>query len=132
MQLKSCLFYFSTIACRPRRSGKLKASHNAFRHGLSLPLRRDTETSAKADAIPDLLAREQASEPERMAATEVALAQLDLQRIRAVRAELIAELDLTSGDIDSLRRLAALTATGGWPTLSAVRPRESFETRLGS
>ena len=43
-----------------------------------------------------------------MAATEVALAQPDLQRIRAERAELLAELDLTSGDVDSLRPLAAL------------------------
>lgn len=34
-------------------------------------------------------------------------AQPDLQRIRAERAELLAELDLTSGDVYSLRRLAA-------------------------
>jgi hypothetical protein len=64
--------------------------------------------SAKADAVADVLAREQASDQERMAATEVALAQPDLQRIRAERAELLAELDLASGDVDSLRRLAAL------------------------
>ncbi len=38
----------------------------------------------------------------------MALAQPDLQRIRAERAQLLAELDLTSGDVDSLRRLAAL------------------------
>jgi hypothetical protein len=62
----------------------------------------------KADAVADLLAREQASDQERMAATEVALAQPDLQRIRAERVELLAELDLTSGDVDSLRRPAAL------------------------
>ena len=43
-----------------------------------------------------------------MAATEVALAQPDLQSIRAERAEVLAELDLTSGDVASLRRLAAL------------------------
>jgi hypothetical protein len=89
-------------------AGKLKASRNALRHGLSLPLRRDTEASAKADAIADLLACDQASDQERMAATEVALAQLELVRIRAVRAELMAELDLASDDIDALRRLAAL------------------------
>jgi hypothetical protein len=64
--------------------------------------------SAKADAVADVLAREQASDQERMAATEVALAQPDLQRIRAERAELLAELDLASGDVDPLRRLAAL------------------------
>ena len=43
-----------------------------------------------------------------MAATEVALAQPDLRRIRAERADLLAEPDLTSGDVDSLRRLPAL------------------------
>ena len=43
-----------------------------------------------------------------MAATEAALAQPDLQRIRAERAELLAELDLASGDVASLRRLPAL------------------------
>jgi hypothetical protein len=42
------------------------------------------------------------------AATEVAQAQLELLRIRAVRAKLMAEVDLTSGNLEHLRRLAAL------------------------
>jgi hypothetical protein len=87
-------------------AGKLKASRNAFRHGLSLPLRRDGEISAKADAIARALAPEQASEAEQMAANEVAQAQLELVRIRAARADLVARIDL--GDSHSLRRLAAL------------------------
>jgi hypothetical protein len=66
-------------------AGKLKASRNAFRHGLSLPLRHDMAASTKADALALALAGEQASEEERMAAHEQA--QLELVRIRAVRAE---------------------------------------------
>jgi hypothetical protein len=68
-------------------AGKLKASRNAFQHGLSLPLRHDMAASTKADALALALAGEQASEEERMAAHEVAQAQLKLVRIRAVRAE---------------------------------------------
>ena len=43
-----------------------------------------------------------------MAATEVAQAQLELLRIRAVRAELTAMVDLTSCNLEQRRRLAAL------------------------
>lgn len=65
-----------------------------------------------------------------MAATEVALAQPDLQRIRAERAELLAELDLTSGDVASLRRLAAIYR---YERLAHIkRRRANFEKRRGS
>jgi hypothetical protein len=89
-------------------AGKSISGRNAFRHGLSLPLRLDTETSVAADAIGRALTRDQASEQQRVAATEVAQAQLELLRIRAVRTELMAVVDLTSGDLKHLRRLAAL------------------------
>jgi hypothetical protein len=89
-------------------AGRLKSSRNAFRHGLSLPLPLDVKTSAKADAISRTLTRDQASEEQRVAATEVAHAQLELLRIRAVRAELIAMVDLGSGNLEQLQRLAAL------------------------
>jgi hypothetical protein len=89
-------------------AGRLKSSRNALRHGLSLPLRLDTATSAKADAIARQLTRDQADEEQLTAASEVAQAQLELLRIRAVRAKLMAEADLTSGNLDHLRRLAAL------------------------
>ena len=84
-------------------AGELKASRNTFRHGLSLPLRHDMAASAKADAIARVLAGAHASEEERMAAHQVAQAQLALVRIRAVRGELMAQVDLASGDIASLR-----------------------------
>jgi hypothetical protein len=89
-------------------AGRLKSSRNAFRHGLSLPLPLDMKTSAKADAIGRALTRDQASEEQRVAATEVAQAQLELLRIRAVRAELTAMVDLASGNLEQLARLAAM------------------------
>ena len=43
-----------------------------------------------------------------VAAIEFAQAQLDLLRIRAVRGQMMAELDAASGDLIHLRRLVAL------------------------
>jgi len=65
-------------------------------------------TLEKADAIARLLTPDQADAEQLTAATEVAQAQLELLRIRAVCAKLMADLDLTSGSLEHLRRLAAL------------------------
>jgi hypothetical protein len=89
-------------------AGRLKSSRNALRHGLSLPLQLDLETSAKADAIARALAYDPADQQQLTAATEVAQAQLELARIRAVREELMAEIDLASTNLKQLKRLAAL------------------------
>jgi hypothetical protein len=89
-------------------AGRLKSSRNSFRHGLSLPLQLDMKTLAKADAIRRALAHDQVSDDQQMAATEVAQAQLELLRIRAVRAELTAMVDVASGNLEQLQRLAAL------------------------
>ena len=66
-------------------AGKLKASRNAFRHGLvpAFAARHGGIDESRCLAL--ALAGEQASEEERMAAHEQA--QLELVRIRAVRAE---------------------------------------------
>ena len=89
-------------------AGRLKSSRNAYRHGLSLPLHLDIAASAKADAIARALADDQAGKEKLAAAAEVARAQLELLRIRATRAELVAQVDLASDDFDQLKRLAAL------------------------
>ncbi len=65
-------------------------------------------TLEKADAIARLLTPDQADAEQLTAATEVAQAQLELLRVRAVRANLMAEVNLTSGNLDHLQRLAAL------------------------
>jgi len=89
-------------------AGRLKSSRNALRHCLSLPLRLDMVTLEKADAIARLLTPDQADAEQLTAATEVAQAQLELLRIRAVRTKLMADVDLTSGNLEQLRRLVAL------------------------
>ena len=91
-------------------AGRLKSSRNALRHGLSLPLRLDMETYGKADAIARALTRDQTDQEHvlALAATELAQAQIELLRIRTVRSELMAAIDLASGEVEPLRRLAAL------------------------
>jgi hypothetical protein len=48
------------------------------------------------------------AEEQQTAATEMAQAQLQLTRIRAIRVEFMAEVDLASGGLKNLPRLAAL------------------------
>ena len=88
--------------------GKLKSSRNAYRHGLSCPLRFDRATSEKVEAITRLLVDEGTSEQQLAAAAEFAEAQLELLRIRAVRREMNEKIDLNLCDTQELRRLAAL------------------------
>ena len=71
-------------------------------------LRLDPATTSKADAIVYALTRHEAGKEMLAAATEVAQAELELLQIREARAQLMAELDLASPDLDQLRRLAAL------------------------
>ena len=92
-------------------AGKLRSSRNAFRHGLSRPLLSDPATSAKVDWIAGEVAGEQASDHQKTAAQGFARAQVELLRIRSIRSEQLAKLDLndcTSGNVRELKRLASL------------------------
>jgi len=92
-------------------AGKLRSSRNAFRHGLSGPLPSDPATSAKVDRIAGEIAGDQASEHQKAAAQDVACAQMELLRIRSIRSERLAKLDLndsTGGNMPGLKRLVAL------------------------
>jgi hypothetical protein len=89
-------------------AGKLKSSRNAYRHGLSKPLQYDPVQPKKIEALMWALVGEDASDAQVDAATEVAMAQLELFRVRAVRTTLFGKIDITSGDIKDLKRLAAL------------------------
>jgi hypothetical protein len=71
-------------------------------------LRLDMATSAKMNALAQVLTGEDTSEQHLLAATEVAQAQLKLLRIREARAEIMTAVDLTRGDLQELRRLVAL------------------------
>jgi hypothetical protein len=89
-------------------AGKLKSSRNAYRHGLSCSLPLDPVTSAKADVIVHALIGEEANEEKLTLAVQFALAQLELQRIRSTRADLMANVDLSQLDLHGLQRLVAL------------------------
>jgi hypothetical protein len=89
-------------------AGKRKSSRNAYRHGLSSPLRLDPVASAKACAIAQALMGEDPNEDKLRSAEEFAQAQLELQRIRSTRADLMAKVDLQQLDIHELQRLVAL------------------------
>jgi hypothetical protein len=89
-------------------AGRAKSSRNALRHGLSLPLTFDAETSAKADRISQILTAEEDDEAKRMAALELTSAQLDLLLIRAIRGKAMEKINEAAGDLVSLRRFGAL------------------------
>ena len=89
-------------------AGRLKSSRNAYRHGLSCELPFDPVTSAKASAIAHTLVGDGAGEEELASAAEFARAQLKLLRIRSVRNELMANIELHQGNMHELQRLAAL------------------------
>lgn len=87
-------------------TGRLKSSRNALRHGLSGQLQLDPTVTERVDAMARLLLGGSADVEQRLAATEMVQAQLELLRIRAARAKILAKADLASGP--ELRRLAAL------------------------
>jgi hypothetical protein len=87
-------------------AGKLKSSRNAYRHGLSGPLRLDPVTSAKVDAIAHALAGEKANEDRLTSAADFARAQLGLLRIRSTRTELMEKIELNYNNTQELRHHA--------------------------
>src|SRR5262249_27902876 len=72
------------------RAGKAAVARNALRHGLSVPVLADPALSAEAAALAQTIAGEGASEPRRAAALSIAEAQVDVLRVRRVRAEIMA------------------------------------------
>ena len=89
-------------------AGKRKSSRNAYRHGLSRPVPCDSATSAKVDATARVLAGEQATEDRLTSAADYMRAQLELHRIRSIRTERLARIDLDDNNLEGLWRLSAL------------------------
>lgn len=87
-------------------AGRLKSSRNAFRHGLSSPLRNDPKTSAKINSIVKTLVGEEASEEQSKAGVEFAQAQMELLRISATRLSLMQKEEHL--EAEELRRIAAV------------------------
>jgi hypothetical protein len=88
--------------------GKLKSSRNALRHGLSIPLQPNHRGSEEIYALVQALVEGNTSEAKLLAASDVALAQLELARVRKTRAALFVDINVGLGDAQSWKRLAAL------------------------
>jgi len=71
-------------------------------------MRSDPVTSAKAGAIVHALVGENLDGEKLRSAVEFAQAQVELQRIRSKRADLMAKVDLNQPDMHELQRLLAL------------------------
>jgi hypothetical protein len=89
-------------------AGRLRSSRNAFRHGLSLPLRLDRARLKQLRAVTKMLVPDQADERRVLAAVEVAQALLVEMQVGAIRRTMLAELDPASASSDQIGRLAAL------------------------
>lgn len=85
-------------------AGKAKSSRNALRHGLSSPLPLDATALAKAHTFASAFAGEGAG----AAALEVAHAQLELERIKATRDDLMAAFDPVNPEAEILRQILSL------------------------
>lgn len=108
-------------------TGRSKSSRNALRHGLSAPRRLDPTTSVKAAAIARALVDDRASEEQLASAAEFAEAHLELLRIRALRRELAASIDLCPHRHCISWR--PWTATSATPTPGGAGRRANFKDR---
>ena len=90
-------------------AGKLKSSRNAYRHGLSGPMPLDLPSTAEVNFMALELAGEYATEDRLVSAAHFASAQMELLRIREIRTDQFAKVDLNGGDnLKELQHLAAL------------------------
>lgn len=113
----------------PRTSaGKLTSSRNALRHGLSLKPVRDAEQLGRVGAVAEAIAADLGCD-NIDAATQIAIAQLDLVRIRKARSEMLATIDLTNITPEELSRLAAVDR---YERRALTRRRRATEVLAGN
>ena len=105
--------------------GKLKSSRNAFRHGLCGPLPPDPTTSAKVASIAGLLGGEQTHEDRLEPAADFARAQVELLRIRSIRAEQLAKTAVNGGPDDDLRELKRLASLDRYERYALTKRRRA-------
>ena len=83
------------------------SSRNALRHGLSMPQEKDAATRAAIDELAQMIAADHLNS-QKLIVEEAAAALLDLIRIRKVRDEMLATIDLATATPDELHRLLAI------------------------
>jgi hypothetical protein len=76
---------------RKTRAGKERSARNALRHGLSIPVSSDPTLSPQAEAIARRIAGPGAKPETLERARRIGEAQIDLNRVRALRTALVAD-----------------------------------------
>src|ERR1700676_3992670 len=87
------------------KRGCRASSNNALKHGLSCPLPIDEAISTVVDDLTRTLVEDGASDERHVTARRVAQAQIELSRVRMVRAWLMSSLDFERCDCSELRPL---------------------------
>jgi hypothetical protein len=103
--------------------GKRKSSHNAYRHGLSGPMPLDLPSVAEVNLIARELAGEHATEDRVASAGDFASAQMELLRIRAIRTDQFAKVDLN--DVSNLKVLQHLAALDRYERYALTKRRRA-------
>jgi hypothetical protein len=88
--------------------GRRVSSHNALKHGLSCSLPMDEAISTVVDDLTHTLVDDGANDERHVAAKRVVQGQIELSRVRMVRAALIASFDFERCGCSELRRLIVL------------------------
>lgn len=112
--------------------GRRRSSRNSLSHGLSLPVSADPQLSSQAERLAELIAGADASEGRMHEARIIAEAQMELQRVRRLRLERLAQPSLVKKPVTlkSLRgmiKLVEANIADDWEQMDIV---ERFEQDL--
>jgi len=112
--------------------GRQRSSRNSLSHGLSLPVSADPHLSSQAERLAELIAGADASEGRMHEARLIAEAQMELQRVRRLRLERLAQPSLVKKPVTlkSLRgmiKLVEANIADDWEQMDIV---ERFEQDL--
>ena len=112
--------------------GRQRSSRNSLSHGLSLPVSADPQLSSQAERLAQLIAGADASEWRMHEARLIAEAQMELQRVRRLRLERLAQPSLVNKPVTlkSLRvmiKLVEANIADDWEQMDIV---ERFEQDL--
>jgi hypothetical protein len=90
------------------KRGRQASSRNALRHGLSCLLPMDETVATDVDNLMRMLVHEGADDDQVAAAMQMVQAEMNLSRVRMVRATWMASLDLDRCNFRQLRRLMVI------------------------